>query len=59
LSSIYFWQNKKKLAFNSLANYLGKNKNLAKLTPMRKDTGADPGWHQRGQGRWEGEKNKE
>jgi hypothetical protein len=32
LSSIYFWQNKKKLAFNSLANYLGKNKNLAKLT---------------------------
>jgi hypothetical protein len=40
-----------KLTSNSLANQLGKNRNLAKIEtwqnspPTRKYTLADPGWH--------------
>jgi hypothetical protein len=36
-----------KMAYNSLANQLGKNANLAKLMSPR-GTRVDPSWHRRG-----------
>jgi hypothetical protein len=47
-----------KLTSNILANQLGKNINFAKLIAPRGNIRADPGWHRRGQARWEGEKKK-
>jgi hypothetical protein len=45
-----------KLASNSLANQLGKNRNLAKLTSPRAYMCADRGFHRRFPCIWEGEK---